>query len=590
MKILFFSPHAYVTVHSIPEAIVAEALKSRGHDIITVNCDGILSEYCIAMSAAGLSPQSAKAEKESICAECRSRRDLNLREFGFRSLVLDKFLERDDELAIQKILQNLDPDHYMELIWMDIPIGKYALYEFLLKNKLNSLSMSNTYWDEYKIYLYNALKTAYAGNRILEAEKPIDAIAIYNTLYSVNHIFCALAEQRGIPFYTLEAGSNLKRRLSYMTIFKGYTRNWFASHSRSWKEFSTIPISPRQVQVVAEHIEELLKATSPWVYSIASNNVNPESLRAFFGIDKEKAVLLATMSSADEMFAAMTVDASLTFPEPMFPTHIDWINALIEFVRKRNDLFLIIRVHPREFPNKREGALSKQAIELQESLVNLPDNVRVNWPQDQISIHDLIRITDVGLNATSTVGLELGMFGIPVVIYNSDQLLAYPPEINYVASDPEDYFKKIDMAIKDGWSFENVRKTFRWLSYTFEQVAIDLSDGFTENPGPPNLLYRIYHRLLRPVISKSDFEKMLQIEQLRQRSIPVKNSELLSVAIEKNLESHLEITHPPQSTQYTEKEERDAICDHLTKLFQAVLLDKEHPDEFTIKINRILSN
>jgi len=231
-----------------------------------------------------------------------------------------------------------------------------------------------------------------------------------------------------------------------------------------------------------------------------------------------------------------------------------------------------------------------RAIELQKLFVNLPGNVRVNWPQDQLSIHDLIKITDVGLNATSTVGLELGMFGTPVVVYDADQLLAYPSDINYVASNPDDYYQKIDIAIKEGWSFENVRKTFRWLSYKFERMSIDISDGFIEDPEQPSLFHKIYYRLLKRVAKIGYFENALLIWQLRKRSIPVKNSELLSIAIERNLESHMDIAHFNQDAQCTKEEEKSAICNQLRKLFQAVLLDEDHPNEFTNKINRVLSD
>jgi len=617
MKILFFSLHAWITGQSIPEAIVVEALKKRGHDIITVNCDGALSRFCVSMSAAGLAPQASAAEKESVCEICRNRRNVILNEFGFDSIMLDEYINNDEELSIQNIFLNISPENYLELNIMGVPVGRCALYEFLINKKLNSTSLSNANWEDYKIFLHGALKTFYGGRRILEDVKP-DAIAMYNTLYSVNHTFCALAEQRGIPFYSLEAGNNIKKRLSYMTIFKGHYKNLFVSHSKSWKEFSKIPVSPRQVQAVVEHIEELFMATSPLVYSLASNKVTPETLREFFGIDKNKSVLLATMSSADELFAATAIDVIPPFPDPMFPTHIDWINALIEFVRKRNDLFLIIRVHPREFPNKRESVLSQQAIELQKLFVNLPGNVRINWPQDKISIHDLIKITDVGLNATSTVGLELGMFGVPVVIYNADLLLVYPPENNYVGSDPEDYFKKIDMALKDGWSYGNVRKTFRWWAYLFDRVSIDISDGYRETTEPSlpdrwkrgndglwslfwgkilknaqiviRSLDSIYKHLLIRLHMNSYYEMKLLRRQIRNRAIPVKNSELLSIAIEKNLESHLDIAPITQDVQnMTEEEEKIAICNQLRKLAQAVLLDENHPDEFTNRINRVLS-
>jgi hypothetical protein len=327
------------------------------------------------------------------------------------------------------------------------------------------------------------------------------------------------------------------------------------------------------------------------VYSIASRGVSSVSLRKFFGISDDKYVLLAIMASADERFAASMIDAMPPFVEPMFPTQIDWINGLIEFVRKRDDIFLIIRAHPREFPNKREGVLSKQVVELQKLFVNLPNNICVNWPQDQISLHDLIKITDVGLNSTSTAGIELGMFGAPVVLYDSDQLFSYPAEINYVALNQEDYYQKIDIALKEGWSFENVRKTFRWLSYKFDHVEIDISDGFKVSDviEIPSFFYNVRNYLMRRLGGNSYLEERLFIEQLKKRTIPVKNSELLSVAIERNMESHLDLAISIQGGQPTHEEETVAISNQVRKLFQLITVKDDTTDAFINKVERVLS-
>ncbi len=594
MKILFFSPHAFIEVHALPEAVVVEALKERGHDVVTVTCDGALSGFCISMSAAGLSPHSSTLEKDAVCVGCRKRRDFILKEFAFPSITLDEFIEKEDEQSIQDVLLTVRPENYIEFNWMNFPIGRYALFEFLLNNKLNSFKLNNVEWEGYKIHLYNALKVAYAGRRLLEKIKP-DAVATYNSLYSVNHVFCILAEQRGIPHYTLHAGAHIRRRYSTMTIFKGLIASRLITRSKAWKTLSGIPISSSQALLVAEHLGELLNARDPWVYSIASKKASSESLRNYFGIDKAKQVLLVTMSSADEHLALTTIDAMPPFVEPMFPTPIDWINALIEFVRLRDDLFLIIRVHPREFPNKREQVLSKRAVELQKIFVNLPDNVRVNWPKDQISLHDLIKITDVGLNATSTSGVELGMFGAPVVLYDSNQLFSYPPEINYVAVDKDDYFKKIDMALEDGWSFENVRKTFRWLSYQLGRVAIDISDGFELHavPAPLSFFQKNHNRLLRKFGLNSPYEAQLESRQIlapvTNRSVPLKNSELLCAAIENNLDSHLELLNKMQESSTTLEEETNAIREQVKNLFRDVSLNDDTPDEFTRKIKHVLA-
>jgi hypothetical protein len=94
-------------------------------------------------------------------------------------------------------------------------------------------------------------------------------------------------------------------------------------------------------------------------------------------------------------------------------------------------------------------------------MVNLPANCVINWPTDKISLYDLAKEADVVLNAWSSAGKELGLLGIPVVEWISD-LLFYPPNEDLCAVDPEDYGRRIELALARGWDAEQVIKMYRW--------------------------------------------------------------------------------------------------------------------------------
>jgi hypothetical protein len=136
-------------------------------------------------------------------------------------------------------------------------------------------------------------------------------------------------------------------------------------------------------------------------------------------------------------------------------------------------------VHPREFPNKREGVKSDHARQLEEQFRDLPPNVAINWPTDDLSLYDLAEITDVFLNAWSSVGKEMAMLGIPVVSYSGD-LSLYPVDKRYLGTDSASYFAAIERALSDGWRFENIRRIYRWYTVEFERMAFDIADGFRQ--------------------------------------------------------------------------------------------------------------
>jgi len=122
---------------------------------------------------------------------------------------------------------------------------------------------------------------------------------------------------------------------------------------------------------------------------------------------------------------------------------VDWIRTLIEYVSKRPNLFLLIRVHPREFPNKRETRQVSTSALLASAFGHLPSNARVNWPSDDIALYDLANygrcVFELLVRAQ---GKEMALLGIPVVAYSRD-LMLYPPDLNYVANSEQDFFAKI---------------------------------------------------------------------------------------------------------------------------------------------------
>ena len=576
MKILFFSPHAHVSVHSIPELIVAESLSYKGHDVTVMLCDGAFSSYCISMSAAGLWPDSDEADKKKICDSCKRTRDIIKREYDFSYLYVDDYLNKEDIEEIQCIVKNIDKANYLKLSVFGVDVARYALFEFMLNYKLNRLDLSDEEWSKYEPHLLSALMSVYAANKYIKTLNP-DVLVSYNAIYSVNHVASAIAEQEDIPYFTLHAGSNIYNRYSRMTIFKGLMNPYLINRTQLWSNVKEKPLSFDEYKVVERHIDELLCATDPWVYSIASRSMKSDDLRGKFGIKKSQKVMLLTMSSADERFAISTVGALPPYVDPMFPTQLNWIKNVIDYVKNNNNLFLLIRVHPREFPNKREKVLSEQAMLLLGEFNDLPDNACVNWPKDNISLHDLVKIADVGLNATSTSGLELGMFGIPVVLYDEKQLFSYAPEINYVAKDIDDYFNKIQIALDKGLSVINSIMVFRWLSYRLNYIDIDIEDGYKTDARRPGFFYRLYMYILRRVFGEW---REYQIEKkIKNRKYPVKNYEKLSRAIENNLSSHAESYDFEDFPDAKIDQENKLIYDWLLVNYKKISVNKDEFDE-----------
>ena len=66
MKIIYFAPYSAIWVHSVPEALTAQSLQDKGHEVVYVTCDGLFDAGCMSMSIYGISSHSDIKEREAI--------------------------------------------------------------------------------------------------------------------------------------------------------------------------------------------------------------------------------------------------------------------------------------------------------------------------------------------------------------------------------------------------------------------------------------------------------------------------------------------------------------------------------------------
>ena len=483
VKALFFSPFANIWEHSYPEALVAQSLADRGFSVKTVRCDGLFEGFCVAMSASGLTAASPLSKRRQVCSACHKRRNLIDGHFGFDHTLMESVLITEDYDFASEIARSVERHTWLELSIDGIPIGRYAAYEFLLKYKVLGTDIPEEIFWIYRDQLRISILALRASQRILEAEQP-DAVITYNRLYGVNHAFLAVAEQRGIPTYSLQGGPHVTYRGESMTMFLDSYSAWNAIDSTSWHEFENTPLSQSEIELVNSHLDGLMEASSAFAYSSAFEAAEPDDVRARFGISEDAPVLLIPMSSEDELNAAELADlVPDTQGRPnLFEDQFAWIRFLFDAARQRPDYSFILRLHPRMYPNKRENVVAPVVERVMKLIEEAPANVIVNLPSDNVSIYDLIQIVDVLLGYRSSVGVEFAAFGVPVVSPANKEFFTYPLSIGKTATSREQFIEFIDGAVDEGWALENMRAAYRWFAYLFTRIAADFSGSVRSRP------------------------------------------------------------------------------------------------------------
>ena len=474
MKVLFFSLNAAIWVHALPENRLVLELKNAGHEISYVTCDRGLKGHCTSMSGCGYEPSLPDSRKEEVCRLCVRNAAILAAGNGAVHLTLAAHLVAGDETAIDDFVSEVSRDRYLDVRWRELNVGRIAAYEMFLRFKKMSTVLSAEEWSYYETYLRNTLRSGIAFERIFDQVQP-DVVFFYSPQYATNGVCAEIAGRRGATTYFVEGSSNNAERYEALRVWD-WSKNGLMNPALLHWDTAKTRISSEDVSRVLKHFDELLAATSFAVYS--SPRQDDFSARKYFNIPKNAKFLLATLSSFDEAFAAVMIEK---FPETklrsaVFKDQFEWIERTFEYLEGRDDIRLVVRVHPRDYPNKRENVQSEQAILWEKLLAKRPGNVIVNTPHEQIALYNILEEIDVLLTGWSATGVEALAYGVPVVTYD-EGLPSYPGEIHLTGRSVQEYFANIERALNLEHDVAHAVDAFQWLAASFSLGTVRIDKG-----------------------------------------------------------------------------------------------------------------
>ncbi len=236
--------------------------------------------------------------------------------------------------------------------------------------------------------------------RLLEEQKP-DTVLVPNGLVSELAVCYQVARHLGLQTVTYEF--NDQREQIWLA------QNEIIMHQNTdalWQARGARPLEDQQRQAIAEfedarsHARKYGKGTRFW-QDVAP--VGGDALRESLGLDGRPVVLLATNVLGD----------SLTLGRHVFAASMaEWIERTVQYFARHPEVQLVVRVHPGERLMK--GPSIMHVIE--RALPDRPEHIHVVGPLEKINTYDLMEIAGLGLAYTTTVGLEMAMRCVPVVV------------------------------------------------------------------------------------------------------------------------------------------------------------------------------
>lgn len=293
----------------------------------------------------------------------------------------------------------------------------------------------------------------------LEADR--EAKALFDLRVERNlqaaHKFVSLAEQHHWDTVLLPNGSILEfgviyrvaRSLGLRTITYEFgeqrERIWLAENDEVMLQDTSELWRKRGEQVITEKESQ---AVSSLYRARMSGKQWGNFTRAWqAGETKGEAAIREQMELSPDrrtvLVCTNVVGDSLALKRQLFTEGMaDWLAKSVKVLADESGVNLIVRVHPGELL----GAGHPSLEIVKETLPDLPAHVRLIPPESTLNTYDLIDIADVGLVYTTTVGLEMAMRGLPVIVagqthYRGKGFTLDPATL-------EDYYSLLDHVVK----------------------------------------------------------------------------------------------------------------------------------------------
>ena len=477
MKALLFVPYAGIWQHTSLEVSVANKLEKLGFQTTIVSCGEILKSPCLTMQSHGLTQIVPKETAQRVCRECSFHSKLIFANSSRNFLSLSNLLETSDFAQVEKLIKNLSKENWETWRYQGIAIGAYSSYEVLLNHKLIDADIPENLWTTYLNAVRNSLLSLIAMEKVLAGEK-FDYLFFYNRNYSTNKSVSALAENLGMKTISLSATGPMSDMYGRLLMTYQDVQIATLNKSKSWELVKDIPLSKNELNDFSLHLNAILQAKSPWVYSAKYAGLTESEIRKKLRIVNNRKIILLALSSADEVFAANTINV---LPigygtNLLFKSQIDWIQYILDVAELLPQYHFVVRVHPREFPNKRESVLSANAAKLLDLAQNHPrENVTFNFPDDDISLYDFIKVADRLLTGNSSAAIEFAAHGIPVIVHNENNNTNIPIEITHTAHSLSDYFNLLSSSTLSKDNLTHMRFAHRWIYFRNFRIGSPMS-------------------------------------------------------------------------------------------------------------------
>jgi hypothetical protein len=469
-RIIVFSPYSGIWAHQLQQTQLFRKYNFTEFDIITVSCGALLNRHCAVFESFGNGFDQKK--QDQICKKCRISSGMTSTALNVFDVQLSDYLssqERGDQLNISK---KISSEKLVDFKVNGYEIGRLSAFETLIKYKKTDFLLDPEQEQYWRNGIYQGLVTLLSGERIIEKYQP-DLVLAYSPQYAAGSVFAEVCRVKSIPVYFLEGSIHLSERYKAMHIWSWDHYGLVDPAIGKFKVEPDFLMSKSKRRRVTKHLMITEKSKSFAAYSTGKKK--KQNIRSEFKIPIEKKIVLCALSSTDEIFSGYVIGkiASTLYEGNVFQNQFDWICETIELAKIHQEIFFIIRLHPRMASNRRENITSPDVEKWRELLSVLPKNVIVDYPEDKRSVSNYFDQIDLLVTGWSSTAIDAMSKGVPALSYDA-AVSWFPQVVVFACTSKQEYRSTLLRKLDEGRSERNRQLAFDWLNYRLINGTVEV--------------------------------------------------------------------------------------------------------------------
>jgi hypothetical protein len=402
--VVLFSPHAGIFPPSSLDNEVARMLHKADESLIKITCSGQLNDWCPVMTAAKVGFDSDLARRQAICASCKGISSVQSSSLKAQTIDLSELLSAEDELDARDMANSVDEENWRDFAYEGLPLGVWSAYNAMIDFKSPSPSARPDSFLRYKADLVGALKSAIAAKNLSNHIDIMSALS-HSFEYSSPRAFLGVLRQAGVRTYTFYGDGHREFRHRLLTVGQANRFPDLGMDER-YRRGLEESLSKEEVKLVHSHLQGILRGKGELEYSPPPTQ---QDLTSSLRVNAFKISALVLTSSPDEVEASVISD--------LRPTHLlhdndlEFIRNVLSLAKSTPSVNFIIRVHPRLAPNRRDGETSHLLAEIRKFEAEAPSNVTWNFPEEGVSLYDILPIIHFAIAYRSSAAHEVMALG-----------------------------------------------------------------------------------------------------------------------------------------------------------------------------------